>query len=305
VASAVVTVLAAAGGAAVAQASDGQTVTSLRQIDAESLADAIAGRNIDVLEATFTGDDVQAGRFSGLGDTGLARGVALSSGSVIASDPQSPDDVDFTRSALLGPNTSLTTTGDLGGEGSAELDSLFGATNYDAAVLTMEVVPRHSRISLRYVFGSEEYAGWAARDYTDSFAIWVDGEPCSHVPGTSDLVSTGTINETTNSEEYVANFSGNDPTAGGHDTELNGFTQELTCEASVTAGEPATIIVAVADTADGQLDSTVLLARDGLTSSRDKGDGNGHGHKGKGNGNGAEPASSRGHGHWGWHPRAV
>ncbi|MEK8226354.1 choice-of-anchor L domain-containing protein [Oerskovia sp. M15] len=141
----VVTVLIAAGGAAFAQASPGQSVDSLRQTDAEALAESIAGRNVDVRDATFTGFDVQAGRFNGLGDTGIRRGVALTTGSVIPAEPEAPDDVDFTRSSILGPNVSLTTTGDLGGEGSPELEALFGTTTYDAAVLTMKVVPRRTR----------------------------------------------------------------------------------------------------------------------------------------------------------------
>lgn len=295
VATTVVTVLIAAGGAAFAQASPGQSVVSLRQTDAEALAKAVSGRNVDVREATFVGSDVQAGRFSGFGDTGLRRGVALSTGSVIPADPESAEDVDFTRSSILGPNVSLTTTGDLGGEGSPELEALFGATTYDAAVLTMRVVPRYDRLRLTYVFGSEEYAGWSERDYTDSFAILVDGKPCSYVPRSRDLVSTSTINETTNAGRYRQNFAPNDPGAGQYDTELNGFTTELTCEATVRARRAVTVTVAIADTRDGQLDSTVLLARDGLTSERSRGSGGG-GHGG---------GHAGGHGYWGWHSRVV
>jgi hypothetical protein len=271
--------LVATGSIAVAtsaQASPGQSVTSLRTLEPEDLAATVAGRGVDVRSARFTGVPVQAGRFGGLDSTGIASGVALSTGSVIDADPQSDDDTDFTRSSVLGPNQSLTTTGDLGGAGSADLEELFGATTYDAAVLTMRVVPRNANLRLTYVFGSEEYAGWSERDFTDSFAVWVNGRPCSYVPRTRDLVSTATVNDATNADRYVANFAPNDPDAGTHDTELNGFTTSLTCEVKVRAKRVATVVVAVADTADGQLDSTVLLARDGLVSSG-KGGGGGHG----------------------------
>lgn len=275
-----------------AQASPGQSVSSLRALEPEDLAATVAGRGVDVRSARFTGDPVQAGRFSGLDSAGIASGVALSTGSLVDADPQSEEDTDFTRSSLLGPNQSLTTTGDLGGAGSADLERLFGATTYDAAVLTMRVVPRNANLKLTYVFGSEEYAGWSERDFTDSFAVWVNGKPCSYVPRTRDLVSTSTVNEATNADRFVANFAPNDPGAGTHDTELNGFTTTLTCEAKVKAKRVATVVVAVADTADGQLDSTVLLARDGLVSSgkdggHGKGDGKGHGrsdHRGGWNG---------------------
>lgn len=254
-----------------ASASPGQSVTSLRDFEAEDLAATIAGRGITVRSADFSGNDVQAGRFAGLNSTGLARGVALTTGSVIDADPQSDADTDFSASAILGPNEKLTTTGDLGGRGARVLDRLVGETTYDAAVLTMRVVPSGNRISLSYVFGSEEYAGWSEQDFADAFAIWVNGTPCSTVPRTRDLVSTATVNPASHAELYVENFAPNDPGAGTHDTELNAFTTVLTCEARVTPRRVSTVRVAVADTRDGQLDSTVLLGRDSLVSNRGNG----------------------------------
>lgn len=264
----VVAALIAAGGGVAAQASPSQSVSTLRETHAKALARSIAGRGVVVRHATFTGQDVQAGRFNGLGTTGVNRGVALTTGSLIPADPNSPADVDFTRSSILGPNVGLTTTGDLGGEGAPELEALFGATTYDAAVLTMEIIPRRHHLKLQFVFGSEEYAGWASQNYTDSFVVLVNGEPCSYVPGTGDLVSTTTVNETTNPELYRQNFAPNDPGAGQYDTELNGFTQVITCEARVQPRRTTTVTIAVADTRDGQLDSTVLIPRGGLTSQR-------------------------------------
>jgi hypothetical protein len=254
-----------------ASSSPGQSVTSLRDLEAEDLAATIAGRGITVRSATFSGNDVQAGRFSGMNATGLARGVALTTGSVIDADPQSDADTDFSASAVLGPNEKLTTTGDLGGAGARALDRLVGVTTYDAAVLTMRVVPSGNRISLSYVFGSEEYAGWSEQEFADAFAIWVNGTPCSTVPRTRDLVSTATVNASSHPELYVENFAPNDPGAGTHDTELNAFTTVLTCDARVTPRRVSTVRVAVADTRDGQLDSTVLLGRDSLVSSRGNG----------------------------------
>lgn len=251
-----------------AHASPGQDVTSLRETDATTLGSTLAGTGVSVRSATFEGVDVQAGTFSDLAFDALApsTGVVLSTGSVVDADPQSAADVDFTSSSVLGPNTKLTTTGDLGGAGAAVLDALVGATTYDAAVLTLDVVPEGDELSLEYVFGSEEYAVWAEQEYGDAFAILVDGEPCSVVPGTTDLVGTATINGSTSPELYVANFAGTDPAAGGYDTELNGFTTPLACTAAVTPGEPVTVVVALGDTRDGQLDSAVLLAADSLVS---------------------------------------
>lgn len=260
--------LLASAVAAPAAASPGQEVSSLRDVTEADLGSTLAGEGVTVTGATFTGVDVQAGTFSDLAFGAIApsTGVVLSSGSVIPADPQADGDTDFTESSVLGPNTKLTTSGDFGGPGSPLLEELFGETTYDAAVLTLEVVPEGSELSLEYVFGSEEYAVWAEQDFRDAFAIVVDGEVCSVVPGSDDPVGTATINTDVNENLYVANFEGIDPGAIGYDTEMNGFTSTLECVAEVTPGEPATVVVAVADTVDGQLDSSVLLAADSLTS---------------------------------------
>lgn len=257
--------------AGAAQASPGQEVSSLRDTDAAALGQELAGEGVTVTSASFAGVDVQAGTYSDLAFDALqpSTGVVLSTGSVIDADPSSPDDVDFTHSSVLGPNKKLTTTGDLGGAGSPVLEDLFGETTYDAAVLTLDVVPEGDELSLQYVFGSEEYAQWSDRDYSDSFAILVDGEVCSLVPGTSDPVGTGTVNPSASPDLYVANFLGRDPGAVGLDTELNAFTTPLTCTATVEAGVGSTVVVAIADSRDGQLDSAVLLAGGSLTAPAD------------------------------------
>ena len=263
------TALTAGSLTSAAQASPGQSVTTLRETNPVSLASELTGRNMTVRSATFAGADVQAGLFADAGFGAFpTTGVALSSGSLIDADPTSDDDVDFTRSALLGPNSSLTTTGDLGGAGDAPLTDLVGATTYDAATLTIDVVPQGRRLLLTYVLGSEEYATWAQTGYGDAFAIWVDGTPCSFVPGSDTLVGTSTVNASVNSEYYVANFAPNDPGAVGQDTEMNAFTVPLTCTATVIPRQPTTVRISVADTRDGQLDSTALLQSDSLRSTQ-------------------------------------
>jgi hypothetical protein len=261
------TALAAGSIASAAQASPGQSVTSLRDTDPITLASTLTGRNVTIRAASFTGNAVQAGLFADAGFGAFpTTGVALTSGSLIDADPTSDADVNFTRSSILGPNTSLTTTGDLGGAGDPALTALFGTTTYDAATFSVEVVPQGRQLLLTYVMGSEEYATWAETGYRDAFAVWVNGTPCSFVPGSDTLVTTATVNASTNAAYYVANFAPNDPGAVGLDTEMNAFTVPLTCTADVTPRQPATVLVSVADTRDGQLDSTALLQSSSLRS---------------------------------------
>lgn len=244
------------------------SVQTLRDVDAKKLAKTLAGFGVKVSDASFTGVDVQGGLFKlrAFG-TSLSTGVALSSGSLIVADPQADSDVDFTDSALLGPNTSLTTTGDFGGAGDDALTSLAGATSYDAAVLTFTAVPKYSKLRLVYAFGSEEYANWSAQGWNDSLGVWIGDELCSIVPGTSDPAGIATINATTNSRYYVPNFDETGPSTQ-YDTELNAFTRPLICTADVERGAPVTVKIAIADTRDGHLDSTMLVIAKSLFSTR-------------------------------------
>ena len=169
-------------------AAPAHAATSLSTFEAQDVAEAagsLIGEHVTLASASLAaGRGVQAGSFADL-DLGLpagpVSGVALSTGSLRAADPSSAADVDFTVSALTGPNAKLTTTGDLGGGGSAVLESSFGRTTYDAAELHLELVPAGETLTIVYQIGSEEYAGWAGRDYTDAFGVYVDGRLCSTV----------------------------------------------------------------------------------------------------------------------------
>ncbi len=268
-----------------ATASPGQDATSLREISATDLAAPLAGENVTITNATFTGADFQAGLLSGFDSALLVpsqqTGVALSTGSVIDPNPASPDDVDFTRSSLIGPNTSLTTTGDLGLPGHPALDTQSGATTYDAAVLTLEVVPAGATLSLGYVFGSEEYGGGdgGGTQHVQPQPRWILGRtrlrrclrdhrrrrallrPC---PARTRL--SGRRQSSRAHRSSSPTLRGTDPAAGGYDTELNAFTVPMTCETQVTPGEAVSVQIAVADTLDGHLDSAVVLTGASLVS---------------------------------------
>lgn len=240
-------------------------VQTFESATAESAAQSLLGAHVTLVSASLThGRPVQAAAFSGATlDPAIASGVALSTGALRDADPTSAADVDFTHSALTGPNSKLTTTGDLGGAGSQELATLVGATTYDAAQLALTVVPEGDTLSIVYQFGSEEYGVWAAKDYNDAIGIFVDGQLCSTVEGQPAGIAT--INEGAQAASYVSNVDGRNP-GTAHDTEMNGFTTALTCTTKVTPGAETTIVAAVADTVDGQLDTTLLLAGAGISS---------------------------------------
>ena len=254
----------------------GQSTTSLRDastVSPQSLAQMVAGPNATVTNATVSGKDVQVGTVKGLPSDGnaITEGVALSTGSLIDPDPTADSDVDFTRSAVLGPNNALDTTGDFGAvEDPAGLTQVAGTDVYDEAVLEFDVTATSSNVVLYYSLGSEEYAGategtpasWQSRGYKDPLSIQINGTECAYVPGSQTAVSAATINESSNADYYTANVSGHTP--GQIPVEFNGYTSALPCQASVTPGQTVHVRVAIADAQDGQLDSTVLLRTQGL-----------------------------------------
>ena len=270
--------LSAAGPAVAATAPNtaGQSTTSLRNtsmVSAQSLAQMVAGPKATVSNASVSGKDVQIGTVKGLPGDGnaITEGVALSTGSLIDPDPTADSDTDITRSAVLGPNDALDTTGDFGVvEDPAGLAKVAGTDVYDEAVLEFDVTATSSTIVLYYSLGSEEYAGategtpasWQSRGYKDPLSIQVNGTECAHVPGTQTAVSAASINESSNAAYYTANVSGHTP--GQIPVEFHGYTSALPCQAAVTPGQAVHVRVAIADAQDGQLDSTVLLRTQGL-----------------------------------------
>ena len=270
--------LGAASSAVAAPTSNtaGQSTTSLRDastVSPQSLAQMIAGPNATVTNASVSGKDVQIGTVKGLPGDGnaITEGVALSTGSLIDPDPAADSDVDFTRSAVLGPNDALDTTGDFGVvEDPASLAQVSGTDVYDEAVLEFDVTATSSNVVLYYSLGSEEYAGategtpasWQSRGYKDPLSIQVNGTECAYVPGSQTAVSASTVNESSNADYYTANVSGHTP--GKIPVEFNGYTSALPCQAAVTPGQTVHVRVAIADAQDGQLDSTVLLRTQGL-----------------------------------------
>ncbi|MDQ1123268.1 choice-of-anchor L domain-containing protein [Microbacterium trichothecenolyticum] len=241
--------------------------TTLEGKDVKDVVKVLVGGNIAISDAKLTsGRAIQAGTYSGL-NLGFAdrfsSGVALTTGSLRDADPNNAADVDFTDSSLVGPNKKLTTTGDLGGAGSATLDAAFGVTTYDGAELALTVIPAGDTLTIDYQIGSEEYGKWAQRDYKDAFGIFVNGTLCSTIGGQP--VGLGTINSTSHPELFVSNVT-SDGHPGALDTEMNGFSVPLTCTASVTPGRAVSVVAAVADTKDGQLDSTLLIPAGGIHS---------------------------------------
>ncbi len=223
-------------------------------ITALAMAQEIAGPGVTVVSATFTGNDQQGGLFAGPGVAdaiGVSDGVVMSSGKI---------------ADVVGPNNSGSKSTGFGGPGDTFLNTLVAPrTTRDAAVLEMTIVPVSADLEINYVFASEEYREYVDSSFNDVFAFQVNGTNCATVAtpsGTPEPVTINTINDHKNTQLYIDNPSD----SGAFDTQFDGFTQVLTCFATVTPGVNNTLRIAVADTSDSILDAAVFLESSGVTS---------------------------------------
>ena len=262
----------------VATGSDGLDVTDLTDLDLEAadLAEALVGEGvtIDATSVAYTGDDQAAGEFSGgTGIIGFEEGIILSSGKA--------EDV-------VGPNEAPSTTTAFGTPGDDDLTALSGFPTFDAAILEFEFEAEEGaeQVFFQYVFGSEEYNEYVDTQFNDVFAFWVNDVNCALVPDpdNGDLpVSINTINngvtdgaqgqttDPTNPDLYINNDPFNPDITGSTvpeedllDTEMDGLTVVLTCEADVEEGTNS-MRLAIADAGDQVLDSWVLIEAGSLT----------------------------------------
>jgi hypothetical protein len=222
------------------------------------LANQLVGTGVTVTNVTYTGTLVSGGRFSGGADiVGFNDGIILSSGYI---------------SDVVGPNLDDGITRAFGTPGDADLATLSGFTTFDAAVLEFDFIPTEAGISFDYVFASDEYNEFVNTNFNDVFAFFVNGVNCAVVgpnPVTINTINNGNPEPgedptPTNPQLYI----NNDPSDGGGtiDTEMDGLTKILTCNAIVNPGVLNHLKIAIADASDFQLDSAVFLKSGSFTS---------------------------------------
>lgn len=203
----------------------------------ENVVAVLVGSGVTYSNVGYTGATVALGTFTG-GDgiIGFEDGIVLGSGDI---------------AEVIGPNDDSGAGTSNNQPGDEALSTLAADQTYDAAVLTFDFVPSGNQIVFSYVFSSEEYNEYVNAGYNDVFAFYVNGENCALVDGGA--VSIDTINNDTNSELYVDNEDGH------LNTQMDGLTVVLTCQANVTPGTTNTMNLAIADSGDSILDSNVFI----------------------------------------------
>ena len=211
-------------------------------LTAQALAQMLAGPGVSISNATLNCAASGIGSFSGTSSMGFANGILLTTGST----------------AVASPNTSSSSAGACNSTpGDPQLNSLAGATTYDACALEFDIIPLCDTLTFKYVFGSEEYPEYVNSGYNDAFAFYVSGpgitgQPnIATIPGTSTFVTIDNVNSGANSQYYVAN--------SGSSIEYDGYTSGLTAWTVVQPCQTYHVKIVIADAGDCVFDSGVFL----------------------------------------------
>lgn len=239
--------------------------------------DHLVGPGVTVISASYLLLPYAIGTFTDtIGSIGMTEGLVMATGLV---------------HVIEAPNLSQGTSMGGGSSGLTDPDLLQllipPAPQWDAAVLTIDLIPAGDSLQLRYVFGSEEYDEYVCSIKNDVLGIFLsgpgidgsfsnDGINMATLPATGLPVCVNTVNlgvPGSNGEglcwaypnwqmdtvHYVDNFFG--PSCG-----LDGYTEVLTAKAAVQPGAIYQLKIAIADAHDGVYDSAVFLEEGSLTS---------------------------------------
>ncbi len=242
-------------------AADALTINDLTSgLTAQQLANSlVSGLGVTISNATYTGDPISAGTFSGGSNIiGIDTGVILGTGRV--------------RGAV-GPNISDSLGSFTTGVADSDLNSLVsGATTNDAAVLEFDFVPQGDTLSFQYVFSSEEYNEFVGSGFNDVFGFFVNGVNVALIPGTNTPVAINNVNQGNPSNAAAPRnqqfYRNNDLQDGGGsiNTEMDGLTTVLSVQAHVNPGVTNHIKLAIADVGDSSYDSNVFIKAGSFTS---------------------------------------
>ena len=249
--------LAVASPAAIA----GLTTQDLNTLTPDQLAIVLAGPGVTVSNVQYTGALLSGGTFAGGADAGggtanigIASGIILSSGNI---------------ANVVGPNKLGNTSTDLNLPGAPDLDALGGGSTFDATVLEFDFVPNGDKVFFQYIFASEEYNEFVNSTFNDVFAFFINGVNCGTVGNPLVPVSVNTINNGNPFGSGGPNsvlYQNNDIASGAAiNTEMDGLTVVLTCNAAVIPNAANRAKLAIADTADAAFDSNVFLRAGSIT----------------------------------------
>ena len=245
-------------------------VLSYQASDIQQAVSGLLGPNISLVSAGISNAPEQVATFTdATSSIGMEGGLVLVTG---------------VHYVVIGPNnTDNASFGSFPGLFDQDLYTLSipNSGTTDIARLDLEFIPWGDTVSIRYVFGSEEYDEYVCSVKDDRMAMFLDGPgidgpftggainmavlPGSGLPVTVNTVNSGQPGENGNFPLCALNagwqsdsvfYINNDLGSG---TQLDGYTTVLTARAVVLPGEVYHLRITIADLDDDNFDSAVFL----------------------------------------------
>lgn len=189
-----------------------------------------------------------AGTFTSSGtNLGLTNGIVLTTG---------------VATSAVGPNSSGGDGMDNGGLSTdPDILNIEPDATYNTCVLEFDIVPQCDQLSIRFVFGSEEYPEFVNSSYNDVFGFFITGpnpmggnytaQNIATLPSGT-IVSIDNVSPSTNSNYYVNN-------TGGAYVQYDGFTTVITSTVNLVPCQSYHFKLAIADAGDAYWDSGVFV----------------------------------------------
>lgn len=230
----------------------GAELTYTTNASALAMAEAIFGSGVSVVNASYTGDSRASAIYSN-GDA-LAPNTTPGDTGVILSTGQANR---FTQSSGDPNRSTQTTSTNNGPNNNSDFNTAAGASTFDASFLDIDFIPDNDLMTMRFVFSSEEYPEFTNSIYQDFVGVWVNGQQVGILAGNGDVDPANL-----NTNENVNLFFDN--TGDDYNTEMDGFTLTLTLTMNVVPDQVNSIRIGIADVADANYDSNLLIAGDSI-----------------------------------------
>ncbi|MEM6593248.1 MAG: Hint domain-containing protein [Pseudomonadota bacterium] len=216
------------------------------------MANVIFGAGATVEDATYSGWNQSSAIYSN-GDALSDFATPADTGVILSTGRAS----DFTNASGQANQRTNTTTNTPGADNDALFNAAAGTSTFDASILTVDFIPDTDKLSIQFTYSSEEYPEFVNSIFNDLVGVWVNGNYVELAVGTGDS-NIGNINAGSNQNLFVDN------SADDHNTEMDGFTVSLTLTLNVIPDIVNTIRIGVADVADPNFDSNLLIAADSI-----------------------------------------
>ena len=222
---------------------------------AMQMANEMFGSGVTVHSASYFGDNDSSGIWTN-GDS-VSPGATPSDRGVIFSTGNAEDYTNRARWNNQANQDTNTSTNTSGANNVAGFNAIAGTSTYDASYIDVDFTPTGDFMTMQFIFASEEYPEYTNSNFQDAVGVWING---THVPLSvaNDATSPETVNDGNNENLYIDNSN------SAVNTEMDGLTVTLTLTIPVNNGVVNSIRIGIADTADYNYDSNLLIAGDSL-----------------------------------------